>query len=84
MFIVLLLVNNVHYVVKAYHVVGCRCSLCRWLSFSSSMKNQRMNIVVHCVTNVHCVCLLFEVLSLLFIVLFSPSVVDTTLIHALY
>jgi hypothetical protein len=57
--IVLMLVNNVHYVVKAYHVVvGCRCSLCCWLSFSSSINNQSMNIVAHHVANVHRVCLL--------------------------
>jgi hypothetical protein len=85
MFIVLLLVNNVHYVVKAYHVVvGRRCSLCHWLSFNLSMNNQSMNIVVHCVANVHCVCLLFKVLPLLFIVLLSAFGVDTIFIHALY
>jgi hypothetical protein len=70
-------------VVKAYYVVGYKCSLCCWLSFSSSMNNQSMNIVDHYVANVHCVCLLFKVLPLLFIVLFSPFVVDTTLTHGL-
>jgi len=56
---VLLLVNNVHYVVKVYHVlVGCRCSLCHWLSFSLSMNNQSMNIVAHHVANAHCIYLL--------------------------
>jgi hypothetical protein len=61
-FIVLLMVNNVHYVAKAYHiVVGCRCSLCHWLSFSLSMNNHSMNIVVHHVVNVHYVAKAYHV-----------------------
>jgi hypothetical protein len=64
LFIGLLLVVGVHCVIEARFVVG-------------GVDHVATN--VHCVVSVHHVCLFSQVLSLLFIVLYSPFVVSATL-----